>query len=114
MNVGDNYPRKGKLKLQVKTNSEIVLTCISEAHVWEFEGEQWREEREDSQEYYGGWAVLSEGADTGFGKQQAQEGWEVEKKKEREEFERRHKGKQNWIYHLSGHKILEKLRKEHE
>jgi hypothetical protein len=24
---------------------------------------------------------LSEGADTGFGKQQAQEGWEVEKKK---------------------------------
>lgn len=81
MNVGDNYPRKGKLKLQVKTNSEIVLTCISEAHVWEFEGEQWREEREDSQEYYGGWAVLSEGADTGFGKQQAQEGWEVEKKK---------------------------------
>lgn len=67
----------------MKTNSEIVLTCISEAHVWEFEGEQWREEREDSQEYYGGWAVLSEGADTGFGKQQAQEGWEVEKKKRR-------------------------------
>lgn len=38
----------------------------------------------------------------------------LKKKKEREEFERRHKGKQNWIYHLSGHKILEKLRKEHE
>lgn len=39
LDVGDNYQRKRKLKLQVKTNSEIVLLCISEACVWGLEGE---------------------------------------------------------------------------
>lgn len=34
LNIGDNYQRKGKLKLQVKTNSEIVLSSISEAHMF--------------------------------------------------------------------------------
>lgn len=40
LNVGDNYQRKGKLKLQVRTNSQIVLSSMSVAHVWGFEGEQ--------------------------------------------------------------------------
>lgn len=38
----------------------------------------------------------------------------LQKKMVGEEFERRHKGKQNWISYLGGHKILGRSRKTHE